>query len=472
MTDDIVALDALVASTQSGKPFGITASGFVPKPLARLLDEKVAAARALFGDNVDLTSGSVIRKLLELMSMEEARAWQHLGILYDSVFVARATGEALSMLGSELGIQRPHLRATGSVQISLTQDLPAGTTELVLDLGTRLLTPGGHDYFIAQRVVLSTSAKKADVAVKAFQPGPDSNLDPNLTVGGAHPQQLDRFNPLDGRSDQVRQLQSQAGAPVVKVDHKQPTTGGELFWNDEQYRDLLLAYPRNLWSADAIRIAVALVPGVRQVIVKDRFGGLDINQSIFGNFNFIERLFSEERSLGSPYYFTVLVAMDDGAIWDGAGQLRDRVATAVDAVRPVGIFPNIVEASDVGVGLQCNLTVEGVPIPAGTPSAINTSPEAIALKQRILNRIRRYVMSLGIGDQLRYSEVFWAVMEEPGVVDCKELKLRRYPPAIGSLNLSGAVSAQPQVLDLDVDVTVSPTEVAVLVEDPSPITIL
>jgi hypothetical protein len=250
---------------------------------------------------------------------------------------------------------------------------------------------------------------------------------------------------------------------VVVVEHTDPTFGGEAHWSDESYRDLLLSHPRNLWTPDAVRLAVARVPGVRQVVVKDEYGGLDINQSIFGNFNFAERLFSEERSLGEPYYFTVLVAPGEGAVWDGPGQLSERVREAVDRVRPVGIHPKVEQAMLIGTGFSCRLEVDGIPIPGGTPTAINESPEALALKGRILDRVRRYVQGLAIGESVRYAEVLWAVMEEPGVVDVKELRLRRYPPSLTGTEFPAAGAAFEE-FGSEEDVTVSPTEIADLVE--------
>src|SRR2546430_13724333 len=74
------------------------------------------------------------------------------------------------------------------------------------------------------------------------------------------------------------------------------------------------------------------VPGVRQVTVRDGWGGLDLSQSIFGDFDFIERLFAAERDLASPYFATVLVAPTDAAIWSrpvGAEIGRAHVRTPV-----------------------------------------------------------------------------------------------------------------------------------------------
>lgn len=462
MPDIALRLEELMQTTATGTPYGITSEGFVPKTVGRLLDEKLAAAKLLFGDDLDLTSGSAMRKLCEMMALEEARVWEHLGTAYADSFVATATGEALSMLGAELGVNRPHHRATGTVTVKLAGDLPPSHPNVTLPRGTRLLTSGGHDYFLVDTITLSAATKKSDVVVKAFVPGPELNLDPAIET-----QVLDRFNEYDHRSDVVRMVAAAAGSDIVIIEHSSPTTDGETFWSDESYRDLLLAYPRNLWTPDAIRITVALTPGVRQVVVKDLYGGLDINQSIFANFNFIERLFSEERSLGDPYYFTVLVAPGDGAIWDGPGQLRERVREAIDQVRPIGILPKIEPAVLIGVGFSCVLAVEGVPIPGGTPTAINSSAEAIALKERILDRARRYVSNLGIGEPVRYSEIVWAIMEEPGVVDAKHVRLRRYPPQLTFQDLLDptAPAGSPQTFAPEQDVAISPTEIADLVED-------
>lgn len=457
MSDADIPLEELMRSTATGRPYGITATGFVPPSVSRLLEEKLAAARLLFGTDLDLTSGSTIRKLCELMALEDARVWEHLRSYYADSFVATATGDALSMLGAELGIDRPHHRATGQVTVKLAADLPAEFNRIELPRGTRILTSGGHDYFLDGSVHLDNGTKKQDVAVMAFAPGPEHNLDPDEAI-----QVLDRFNEQDHRSAAVRNVAAAADADVVVLEHKTATSGGEAYWDDESYRDLLLSYPRNLWTPDAVRIAVALVPGVRQVLVKDLYGGLDINQSIFGNFSFVERLFSEERSLGEPYYFTVLVAPGEGAIWEGPGQLRDRVRLAIDTVRPVGILPKIEQAALVGIGFSCTVAVEGLPIPGGTASAVNSSTEAVSLKGRILDRVRRYVGALGIGEPARYSEILWAVMEEPGVVDTKQLRLRRYPARVSATGTMAG--GQPQTFAAEEDIAIAPTEIAELID--------
>ena len=118
-TADVLAINAKVSRATGSDQFGITTAGFIPKPFVRLLAEKLALARELFGDELDLTSGSSIRKLLEVSALEDARTWSALAAMYDNSFVASDTGDALSRLGEELGISRPFLEAQGKNRISI-----------------------------------------------------------------------------------------------------------------------------------------------------------------------------------------------------------------------------------------------------------------------------------------------------------------------------------------------------------------
>ncbi|ONH34499.1 hypothetical protein [Protofrankia sp. BMG5.30] len=465
MTDPTTGadLDALARSTASGLDHGVTAAGFVPKPVGRILDEKIALARALFGADVDLTSGSVLRTLLELVSVEDARMWSHLGLVFDDSFVSTATGEALSRLGAELGLTRPFHRATGTVRLALAGDLPPEVPQLTLPRGSRLRSRGGTSVFLADPVRLDGVTRSVTAAVTAFEPGPGGDLDPAAQVDGDTPGRIDAFDPADARTSGAAALVT---AGTLTITHGEKLEGGSLTWSDETYRDLLLAYPRTLWTPDALRVAVSLVPGVRQVLVRDLYGGLDVNQSIYGNFSFAERLFSEQRSLGNPYYVTVLVAPDESAVWDGPGQLADRVRQAVDTVRPIGIAPSIEQALQVGVGLRVRLSLDGL-----AASDTGTSAGTTALVGRIVDRIRRYVGRLRIGEPVRYSEAMWAVMNEPGVADARDLRLLRYPPRLTDAVLGAGQPYGVQEFGVGEDVTIGPAEVPVLVTDPSDVVV-
>lgn len=405
-TADILAIDAAVARSSGSAQFGITQDGFIAKPFARLLAEKLALARELFGNDLDLSSGSAIRKLLEVSALEDARTWAALSSMYDNNFVSTATGEALSRLGEELGIPRPFLEAKGKIRLTLVGALPTGTTQLNIPRGARLLTLGGHHVAIDESITFSAANREREVAVAAFYPGAEHNLNPTRAAAdGTFPEKIDRWNRDDPMLDELFRAERLTGTPLLQISHTATLTGGELQWDDNRYRQLLLQAPRSLWTVEAIQTAVSLIPGVRQVQVKDALGGLDLSQSIFGTFNFMDRIFSSERDLGSPYYFTVLVAPTPAAIWDGPDGLEVAIESAIEDLRPISIFPKIMRAIEVGISISAQLVVRGLPLPTGPRNVVNSSQPAIALKQRLMSRLQRYIDTLSFGEPIRATEI-------------------------------------------------------------------
>lgn len=467
----VLSIDSTVTNTTGSPGFGVTTTGFVPKPFARLLAEKLALAKGLFGDDVDLMTGSVFRKLLEVSALEDARTWAALGSMYDNMYTISATGEALSRIGEDLGFVRPYLEARGSVKLTLLPPLPNGMTSLTIPRGSRMSTPGGHHVATDVSITLTPSSTVANVPVVAFYPGPSHNLDPNVVDGGGgHPQKIDRWNKADALLEELVEAEESAGQPLIKIEHTAPLSGGQLQWPDLRYRQLLLQAPKSVWTVQAIQMAVSLVPGVRQVQVYDGRGGLDINQSIFGNFNFIERVFNGERDLGNPYYFTVLVAPTIHAIWDGPDGLLTHVQSTIEDLRPIGIFPSVEQAVEIGVGVSASLVVKGLPLPTGSSQTVNDSAAATALRQRIYTRLRRYIDELPFGEPVRASEIVWTIMNEPGVADVKDLRLRRYPRDLGSMTFDQAVVAGSyETLGCGENVTLQNNQIPVFVDIDNPI---
>lgn len=472
MTDtaiDLAELLAVDAEITSGPgAFGVTGTGFAAKPMARILAEKLALAQRLLGGTIDLGSGSALRKICEITALEEARLWTSLAAAYDDGFVVSARGAALGALGAEIGLPRPFEAAGGTVEMQLLADLPEGTDALSIPRGARLLTPGGHHVATAESARLVPGAPPLRVAVSAFFPGPDHNLDPGVAEGDAFPQRIDRINPADPVFDALLRIEEDLGAPLLGITHSAPLTGGEVGWPDDRYRRLLLGAPRSVWTIDAIETAVARLPGVRQVQVHDEWGGLDIDRTIFGNFNFAERLFSSERDLANPYYFTVLIAPTPGAIWEGAQGLRRMAEAAIEDMRPVSIFPRIERATAVGIGVGCDLAVRGLPLPVAPPATVNASSAARALKARLIARLEGYVDGLRLGEPVRAAEVTAALMAEPGIADVRDLRLLLWPPGFDAVDLAGlADPAAAQVFDCGQNVKLGATDIPVLVDDPA-----
>jgi hypothetical protein len=461
---DVQAVDSAVTRSSDALGYGITDSGFVPKPFARLLAEKLALARALFGNDIDIGSGSALRKILEIGALEDARTWSALSALYDDQFVATARGSALSRLGEELGLPRPFLEARGTIRLTAT--LPANISGISLPRGARLLTPGRHHVALDETVTLSPANPGHDVAVVAFYPGPQSNLDPaipaqKITWWNEDDRKL-AFDP-SGLLALARSLEPNvAPEQLVQIAHTVPLTGGELRWPDVRYRILLLQAPRSIWTVESIRLALSLVPGVRQVQVRDRVGGLDVDLPIFGTVAFLERLFGAERDLATPYLFDVIVASTESAIWDGPDGLAASLDDAMEDLRPLGIRPAVQAADPVQVAVSAQILASGLALPrVASNLSVNDTPAAIALKQRIVARVGNYIDALALGEPVRYAEVMWAIMSEPGVADVRNLQLMRFPPPIDQSTV-GAMNNVP----------LRPTQIATFVDSDQFLTIL
>jgi hypothetical protein len=476
---EVLAIDDAVLASTGAASFGITGAGFLPKPYTRLLAEKIALARRLIDPDLDLSSGSVVRKLLEVTALEDARTWAALASAYDDAFVTSARGRALSGLGAELGIERPFLFATGSV--TLTAALPEAVPELVIPRGARMSTVGGHRVALAATVALTTARSSAAAPVVSFDPGPVGDLDPAVIDGdGVRSQVVDRWEIADSKLADLVDADIAAGLPpdasasgsgVVRIVHTAAFTGGSEQWPDERYRTLLLAAPRSIWTPESIASTVSLVPGVRQVVVRDGWGGLDLNQSIFGDFNFMERMFAADRDLATPYFVSVLVAPTEAAVWSGPNGLRAAVEQSIRDVRPVGVFPDVVQADQVFVAVQADVITRGLALPPGSPASTNDSPAALALKDRLLGRLHRVVDDLRLSEPVRCSAATAALMGEPGVADVVHLRLVRFPRMLDRIGSTMDVDVTPQVLGSNENLTLSADQIAVLVEAPGLLTV-
>ena len=173
-------------------------------------------------------------------------------------------------------------------------------------------------------------------------------------------------------------------------------------------------------------------------------------------------LFGAERDLASPYFFDVIVASTEAAVWDGPDGLAAAIDAAMEDLRPIGIRPAIQPADPVYVAVSAKLLVSGLPLPRGSSNkAVNDSQAAMALKQRVLGRIGRYVDALSLGEPVRAAEVMWAIMSEPGIADVQGLNLERYPPTVDQ--------SRP---DPGGNVPVRPTQIATFVDSADKLQIL
>ncbi|MFL6126304.1 baseplate J/gp47 family protein [Actinophytocola sp.] len=415
--------------------FGVTQSGFVQKPVDVLLGEAFDRARAVF-PGVDLTNTSALRKVLETTAAEDNELWKRLEDLYYGNFVSTAIGATLDQLGEDVGVERRQLASTGTVRI--TVENAVADRQYVLPEGTIVVTGDPVRAFgTVAPVRLDATTRTADVGVVAFERGPGGDVD-----AGA----IQAVDP-----SYSTQFLADSGAARFTVTNRAATTGGEDAESDASYRGRLLGLARNLWTVDAVAQAALGVDGVVDVVLSDPLGGVDVSQSYFDLFNFDQRAFSSERRAGEPYFFTVVVAHDFRQPWHTVGPVTgifEQVTAAVDAVRPIGIHANVVEADHIQIGVRATAVVA-------------SGSDGTALLSSIRRRLATDVAALRLGGDVLYSQVVRAFVEQPGVLDVRDLHLRRSPASFGRITF-GDVPFQRVVAEAAVgeNLAMGPTELA------------
>jgi uncharacterized phage protein gp47/JayE len=416
--------------------FGVTPGGFVVKPFVDILNAKLDLARSVFGPDVDLRSTSALRKILDIASAEDQEHWKALEGAYYANFISTATGDALNVLGDDLGLQRANQHATGQVTFTLANEAPG--RNYILPIGTLVETAAAVIRFrTTDTTILSSAQRTATLAATAVLPDASGNIAASAII---------QIDPI--YANHYLSL----GTATIAATNAAPFTGGDALADDETYRGQLLRLPRTLFTVQAVSATVLNVDGVRDCRVSDPLGGVDVSLSIFDSFAFARRRFGQARFLGTPYFFDVLVAPQLGYAWETIGAvvgLHDQVAAAVNTVRPIGIFPNIRLADLVVIGVRANIT---------TQPGIDLVAVGAALKGAFENR----VAGLGLGGPVLASEVLRDFLNVCGVVDVQNLHLRRYPPTFGSIIFGDREQFQGAAIEADIgaNLSLTPNEIA------------
>lgn len=416
--------------------YGVTKIGFTIKPFINILEEKAQRAQQMFGSDVDLRSTSALRKLLDITSFEDHELWKGMEQLYYSNFISTASGEALDRLGEDVGVTRRFLKAKGQVKFQLSGEAPGRIYHLPLGTLVETNTPVTHFRTLAL-VSLSDQNKQVVVEVEALKRGEGGDV-----AAGA----INRLNST------YRERYLSLGSATVAVENAVPTTGGKIQEDDPAYRELLLGYPRTLWTLESVRYVVKNTDGVRDCRLFDPAGGVDVSLSKFGLFAFNQRQFGTQRFLGTPYYFDILVALHPGFLWESEGSVtgvKEEIATALHQVRPIGIFPNLRRANNVLVGIRARIVIQ---------SGHDRNAVVAAIKDKLARRIN----TLGLGRSVLYSEVLCDCMAVSSVVDVQQLHLRRCPPRFSRIKFGSPQRFQSNVIEAAVgeNLQLEPEEIA------------
>ncbi|MGW4848073.1 baseplate J/gp47 family protein [Nocardia brasiliensis] len=424
--------------------YGVTADGFVLKGLAEILESARQRAVDVFGADIDLSGTSVLTKLLQATSDEDAMLWKRLEDVYYSQFASTASGADLDLLGRDIGLDRDYLFAQGPAQLTITGAEPG--RRYVLPEGTVLLdnlpAPYTNTFYTTAPVTLTGQAPSATVLVRAFEAGAQANIGPEQLV------EVER--------DYLRTQLHFPATVSVAASNRSTFTGGDETEDDTAYRARQLGFPRDMWTLQSVRAAVLRVRGALDVLLSDTLGGADVTKSIFHEFNFGERTFSGERKFGEPYFFDVVVAHEFARPWRSTGSVTgiyEQVKAQVDRVRPVGIYPNIIEANHIEVGLRATVIID----PGQDPNS---------LRAAVLDRLSRSLGILRLGSDVLFSQVMSLLVDQPGVLDVRDLRLRRYPPTLGRITFGAELfQADPIEVGFGENLVLGPTEIAQFRQD-------
>lgn len=420
--------------------FGVGAEGFNVKGLDVILADAMDRARQVFDASVDLTATSALRKILEVTAAEDAELWKRLEDLYYGNFLSTAVGDNLDQLGEDLGVGRRRLFASGLARLTLTGAVPGRAYRV--PAGAVLVGPApAPPFFTTEPLTLDATTPQGSVAVQAFARGPVGNI-----AAGA----------LTGVEPGYAAAYLDLGPAALSVTNVAAFAGGEGLEPDEDYRIRLLGFPRNMWTVQSVQDAAASAEGVTDVRVFDPLGGVDVSQSYFNLFSFGDRLFSSERRLGEPYFFEVIVAHVPEWPWRTLGPVPgifEQVSALVDAVRPVSIFPLVVEADHIEIGVAATVIIQ---------AGFDSDAVVAAIKAAIAAN----VATLRLGGDVLYSQIVRAFVEQPGVLDVQDLHPRRLPPAFGRISF-GAVFFQTGVIEAAAgeNLVMGPTEIAIFRPD-------
>ncbi|MFJ8596589.1 baseplate J/gp47 family protein [Streptomyces sp. NPDC093598] len=425
----------------SEERFGVTKDGFVVKGIDRIIADQQDRARAMFGDDVDLTSGSALRKVLDAAAVDTHELWRALESQYYGSFITTAQGPSLDLLGRDLGLRRRELRARGPVALTLADADAVPDRDYVLPQGTVMVTvPSADAPALAFRstgaVTLAKKPSTATVEVEAVARGASGNI------------RIGRELRLD--PDWARHNLN-LGTAEIKAVVGRDFQGGELGEPDATYRARLLGVPRTVWTQEALLAQVLDVNGVRDAVIFDPLGGVEATQRAFGTFRFGSGGFSRARQTGSPYFFDIVVAPEPGWPWSqGEASFPGLYGEVLDVVRqwrPVSVFPALLAANQVDVGIRATLIIEA-------------GHDEEAVKAAILDAVRASVNRLRLGHGVLSSDIVLSARTAAGVVDVQNLRLRRFAPAFGQTYYGGATYGGAQELSVGENLDLAPDEIA------------
>lgn len=221
--------------------FGLTPQGFKRKRNEDIVLTMETQARALFGENVNLSARSPLGLFIKVVAWSISILWQLAEKVYYSAYVDDAEGVQLDKAAKNIGVvRRGPVKATGTITVTGTEGTEITTSNLTI--GTK-----DNITFIPSETKLIDVTGHADVAIIAVDYGVVGNV-PAGTI-------TEIITPIAG---------------VNSITNAAATSGGRNAETDEEFRDRYYNSTSKAGAStvDSITASLLEAKDVRTAIVK------------------------------------------------------------------------------------------------------------------------------------------------------------------------------------------------------------
>ena len=376
---------------------------YVSESVDEILDVMLDDAREYFDEDINDSDASVIRAFYAPIAVELAELQNDLGLVLEASQIDNADGRALALLTALIGIsRRPAKYAKGEVTFS--RSTASDTVDYTIPSGTKVQTDSIDPiaFRTTEADILPVGDTTVTIPVKATESGVDSNVGSNTVT--------EMTNPPTGIED---------------VNNSSEIVGGE----DEEDDDTLRERAKKDLAESSRATQNALLRAISAI------NGVD-SVSIFPN--------GDEYNLGSRPGFELVVQGGNeaeigqtildtkaGGDYTYSGNFGVPVSTSPELINGQIQPESFSRPTDVTIYIEATVDVDE-----------NYLEDSI-VKNEIVDYIGGLTTGgvknsgkLGVGDDVLYGEIEYAIRNVTGVYDVSDLQVSNTSPASGTSNIS------------------------------------
>ena len=329
----------------------------------------------------DLNVGSVIRTVVETVARELAVEYQHLGEIYKSAFLATAENDSLDKVVELVGVSR---LPSGHPVARLRFTRQSGATgNITVPEGTAVTDDKANRYLTLSEITMEPNESTREVLAGGETPG-TAEVDEGA---------LNRLEVMIAGISSVVNIQAarQLSAPETDADLRRRARGA------------LHGVVRG--TLDALRFGLLSIPGVKDVVIKEAPNGV-----------------AGEIAIQVAYT-------------DQSTEPRQKVAAAIEELRPAGIRVIGGEAATLKVNVECDLTLTGSSLSGLELNSLTTALE---------DSLFAYLSKVPPGAPVRRAKLVQLAMSDDRVEDAKVLLTPQGQEPVEELTLDSGVALDVQ----------------------------